>query len=95
MQQEEPGPADAELLETDEPTPEPDPRPNTLVATSPNHVWRLDFTWVPMFGGNWLSAFPFAAPVLFPFGYWVAGITDQFSRHCMELKPFRKNPSTA
>jgi putative transposase len=63
-------------------------------ANYPNHVWAIDLTTVPLFGGFWASWFPNAFFQRWPFCWWVAVVVDYYSRRAMGFMIFRKQPSS-
>jgi putative transposase len=68
-------------------------QPRSVTAKRPNHVWHLDLTTVPTFGGFWISWLPFSLPQRWPFCWWVAVVVDHFSRRGMGVAHFKKEPS--
>ena len=65
----------------------------TIVANYANHVWGLDLTTVPLFGGLWTSWIPNAFPQCWPFCWWLALVVDHHSRRAMGFMIFRRPPS--
>ncbi len=63
-----------------------------VTAKSPDHVWHIDLTTVPMSTGLWASWLPFALPQRWPFCWWVAVVVDHFSRRVAGLGVFAKRP---
>ncbi len=69
--------------------PRPEPRKaaastgRVVTARKPNHVWHIDLTAVPTGGGFWAPWLPCAVPQCWPFCWWVAVITDHYSRRAM------------
>ena len=66
----------------------------TVIANYPNHVWGLDLTTVPLFGGLWTSWMPNAFPQCWPFCWWLALVVDHKSRRAMGFMIFRKQPTS-
>ncbi len=81
------------------PAPKPPPKssrpakPRALTAKVPNHVWHVDLTTVPTFGGFWIPWLPFALPQRWPFCWWVAVVVDHFSRRAIGSAWFKKEPT--
>ena len=65
-----------------------------VIANYPNHVWGLDLTTVPLFGGLWASWLPNAFPQCWPFCWRLALVVDHKSRRAMGFMIFRKPPSS-
>lgn len=62
-----------------------------VIAERPHHVWQMDFTVWPLFGGLWTPWPPFFSWA-WPFAVWVAGIIDQHSRHVVGVEVMRRAP---
>ena len=73
--------------------PEPAPRCvlTPVIAKRPHHVWQMDFTVWPLFGGLWKPWPPFFSWA-WPFAVWVAVIIDQHSRHVVGVEVMRRPP---
>ena len=65
-----------------------------VTAKYRNHVWHVDLTIVPIFGGFWTIWSPFALPQCWPFCWWVAVVLDHYSRRCMGVTVFTKQPTS-
>ncbi len=65
-----------------------------VIANYANHVWGLDLTIVPLFGGLWTSWMPNAFVQRSPFCWWVALVVDHNSRRAMGYMIFRKQPTS-
>ena len=61
-----------------------------VTAKSPNHIWHIDLTAVPVGGGFWVSWMPFSLPQCWPFCWWVAVVVDHYSRRVMGFSVFPK-----
>lgn len=66
-----------------------------VTATCPGHVWHVDLTTVPTWGGFWVPWTPQAWPQSWPFCWWVAVIVDHFSRAAVGFAVFFKRPTSA
>ncbi len=81
--------------------PEPSPAPNdkaaeqVVTAQSPNQVWHMDLTTVPIAGGFWTAWLPFSLPQCWPFCLWLAVVVDHHSRRIMGFATFKKQPTSA
>lgn len=64
-----------------------------VTARSPNHVWHVDLTAVPISAGFWAPWLPFALPQCWPFCWWVAVVIDHHSRRVMGIESFWNNPT--
>ena len=73
--------------------PEPAPRCvlTPVIAKRPHHVWQMDFTVWPLFGGLWKPWPPFFSWA-WPWPVWVAVIIDQHSRHVVGVEVMRRPP---
>jgi hypothetical protein len=69
-------------------------KPCRVTAKSPNHLWHVDLTTVPMGCGLWCSWSPFALPQCWPFCWWVAITVDHFSRRAMGTALFKDRPTS-
>ena len=49
-----------------------------VTARTPNHVWHIDLTTVPIVSGYWVPWAPFSLLPCWPFCWWVAVIVDHF-----------------
>ena len=58
-----------------------------VVAKYENHVWHVDLTFVPLFA---LAApwWPGAMWFGFPFGWWIGGVVDQYTRRAVRMEVF-------
>jgi len=65
-----------------------------VTAKYPNHVWHVDLTVVPTGFGFWTPWLPFSLPQSWPFCYWVAIVTDHFSRRIMGCTAFKTQPTS-
>ena len=65
-----------------------------VTAMYRNHVWHVDLTIVPILGGFWTTWLPFAWPQCWPFCWWVAVVLDHYSRRCMGVTTFAKQPTS-
>ncbi len=65
-----------------------------VTAKYRNHVWHVDLTAVSIGGGFWASWLPFALPQCWPFCWWVAIVLDHYSRRCMGVTVFAKQPTS-
>ena len=54
----------------------------------------MDLTTVPTGSGFWIPWLPFALVQRWPFCWWVALIIDHFSRKCMGLAVYPKQPTS-
>jgi transcriptional regulator with XRE-family HTH domain len=79
-------------------SPHRNPKPATaapgpvVTAKSPDHVWHMDLTTVPVSSGLWASWLPFALPQRWPFCWWVVVLVDHFSRRVAGLGVFAEPP---
>jgi transposase InsO family protein len=99
------------MLERSAPRPRPpgDPEPQAgeeareasrsagrvVFARYPAHVWHIDLTVVPTALGFWVPWFPFALAQRWPFGAWIAGVLDHFTRSVVASGVFTKEPTAA
>jgi transposase InsO family protein len=65
-----------------------------VTATCPGHVWHVDLTTVPTWGGFWVPWLPHAWPQSWPFCWWVAVVIDHFSRAVVGFAVFSKCPTS-
>ena len=65
-----------------------------VTAKYRNHVWHVDMTTVPIMSGFWTTWLPFALPQCWPFCWWVAVVLDHYSRRCMGITVFTKQPTS-
>jgi transposase InsO family protein len=54
----------------------------------------VDLTTVSILGGFWTSWLPLALPQCWPFCWWVAVVLDHYSRRCMGVAIFAKQPTS-
>jgi putative transposase len=66
-------------------------KPVTAKAT--HHVWQIDLTLVPVFGGLSVAWLPFSLPQCWPFCWWVACVIDQYSRRILATAEFGGPPT--
>ena len=69
---EEPVSPPTPVTENDSSEKEQESAGRTISANYANHVWGLDLTTVPVFGGPWASWMPNAFPQCWPFCWWLA-----------------------
>ena len=65
-----------------------------VTAKCPGHVWHVDLTTVPTWGGFWVPWLPHAWPQSWPFCWWVAVVVDHFSRAVVGFAVFVKRPTS-
>ena len=65
-----------------------------VTARSPNHVWHIDLTTVPIASGFWVPWTPCSLLQCWPFCWWVAVIVDHFSRRVMGTTTFTSEPTS-
>ena len=65
-----------------------------VIANYPDHVWGLDLTTVPVFGGLWTSWMPNAFPQCWPFCWWLALVVDHHSRRGIGFMIFPRLPTS-
>lgn len=68
-------------------------KPKRINARHPDHIWHIDLTTVPIFGGHWAPWLPFALPACFPFCWWLAVVIDQYSRRVTGITVYGKQPT--
>jgi transposase InsO family protein len=76
------------------PPAEPMASARRVTAKHPNHVWHVDLTTLPTRAGSWTSWLPFAAPLCWPFGWWLAVVVDHYSRRIHGLALFKRQPTS-
>jgi len=65
-----------------------------MTSNRPNHLWHVDLTAIPTFGGYWCSWLPCALPQVWPFCWWIAVAVDHYSWRVMGVALFRTPPSS-
>ena len=76
------------------PRSEPESAVRVVTAKRPNHVWRVDFSTVPIASGFWAAWLPWALPQCWPFCWWIAVAVDHFSRRVMGSAVFEERPTS-
>ena len=76
--------------------PEPAPAAKTreIIARCPNHTWHVDLTVVPVLAGLALTFLPFALPQCWPWAWCALVVVDHYSRRCMGIQVFVRNPTS-
>ena len=64
----------------------------TVTAREPGHVWNIDITVMPIFGGFWLPWLPYALPDRWPFCWHIVVVLDHFSRAVVCATAFPSKP---
>ena len=81
-------------------SPRPTPRKasgaigRVVTAKTPNHVWHIDLSAVPIGDGFWTPWLPFTLPQRWPFAWWLAVLVDHYSRRAMGIAVFSKHPTS-
>ncbi len=85
--------------------PEPPPAPGppaveakparAVKADYPHHVWHVDLTVMPSFGGLWVPWLPPALAVVWPWCVWICAVVDHFSRAPVGWSVHDTEPSAA
>jgi putative transposase len=65
-----------------------------VTAKHPGHVWHVDLTTVPTWGGFWVPWSPHTWPQVWPFCWWIAVVVDHFSRVVVGFAVFPKQPTS-
>ncbi len=73
---------------------EPEKPVREIKADYPNHVWNIDLTVVPIIFGLACTWMPFALPQCWPFAWYMLAVVDHYSRRCMGLAVFTRNPTS-
>jgi len=60
---------------------EEEPESKSISSEYPDHVWSLDLTAVPTFGGFWTSLIPNSLAQVCPYCWWILVIINHFSRN--------------
>jgi transposase InsO family protein len=66
-----------------------------VASNTPNNVWNIDITTVPITGGLALAWLPWAFPSVWPFAWKVVAVFDHFSRKVIAIRTFPKEPSAS
>jgi transposase InsO family protein len=65
-----------------------------ITAKHPNHVWHVDLTTIPTQAGFWVPWLPMAMPQCWPFCWWIAGVSDHYSRRIVGFRLFKSPPTS-
>ena len=70
----------------------PAKRARTVTARRPGHIWHVDLTVMPIFGGFWVPWLPYALVDRFPFCWHIVIVLDHFSRAVVCATAFPSKP---
>jgi transposase InsO family protein len=66
--------------------------PRTVTARYPGHLWHIDLTVMPIFGGLWVPWLPHAVRDLWPWCWHIFVVLDHFSRAVVCAVAFPSKP---
>ena len=66
--------------------------PRVVAAKHAQHLWHVDISVVPSFGGFWVPWLPFAL-LRWPFAWWIVAALDHYSRSIVTRGVFKKEPT--